>query len=657
MAALGSQTIASSYEQLLHVDTDGGGNTTTLVPIKDGDNGTTFCLQIATTSALIEGSGSKLYFSDAGGEYISGNGSILSIAGGNEIDLTATAIDINGTVDMSSTLAVGGDVTISASASTKPHFTITNTHGDGSAPQFIMKKDSASPADDDEVGRIYMYGDDDAGNPFESILIRGITTDVSNGSEDSRLEFLTYKAGAQVSTLALDSGNVLIGHTASNNVRGIDPRVQIAGTDQATSGLTLTRYQAGAFGPGIHFAKSRNASLGGHTIVNDGDRIGDITWYASDGTDFANNCAAIMVNIDGSPGANDTPGRLTFHTAADGSGSASERMRISSDGAIRLGSTDKSSLSILGGTAASGAFRFSSGTNNENLHIEYYEDDIGGIAFSEVIDTGGSQTWNKYNAAGALIQTVTQAGLVVLQQGANDGSILEFRSSDVAHGMTDQYPTDTYGAFNKSSNNDGGLRAEGYSEAKIGIQLDGISTTDNTTKSTSGAGNVSIRAWKKSSNSWDTIESDGNLLTVGNGNAVRFIFDEDGDFHYDSSAVAYDSYNDAQLVRAFDSTMSPKNIIQSKWDEFVTYKEKDLVEANLLGKVSDEEKAEGVRPLVNLTGMSRLHNGAIWQQYTEMQKMKELMYDAMVELMGKEKADKKLKNHDVSLLDNQDLLN
>jgi len=46
----------------------------------------------------------KLYFNDAGGEYISGDGSVLSIAGGNEIDLTATAIDINGTCDVSGTL-------------------------------------------------------------------------------------------------------------------------------------------------------------------------------------------------------------------------------------------------------------------------------------------------------------------------------------------------------------------------------------------------------------------------------------------------------------------------------------------------------------------------------------------------------------------------
>ncbi len=52
------------------------------------------------TNLLIASTG-KLYLNDAGGEHISGNGSVLSIAGGSEIDLTATAIDINGTCDVS----------------------------------------------------------------------------------------------------------------------------------------------------------------------------------------------------------------------------------------------------------------------------------------------------------------------------------------------------------------------------------------------------------------------------------------------------------------------------------------------------------------------------------------------------------------------------
>ena len=52
------------------------------------------------TNLLVASTG-KIYLNDAGGEHISGNGSVLSIAGGSEIDLTATAIDINGTCDVS----------------------------------------------------------------------------------------------------------------------------------------------------------------------------------------------------------------------------------------------------------------------------------------------------------------------------------------------------------------------------------------------------------------------------------------------------------------------------------------------------------------------------------------------------------------------------
>ena len=39
-----------------------------------------------------------------------------------------------------------------------------------------------------------------------------------------------------------------------------------------------------------------------------------------------------MGEVDGTPGADDMPGRLTFHTSADGSDSPTERLRISSNG-------------------------------------------------------------------------------------------------------------------------------------------------------------------------------------------------------------------------------------------------------------------------------------------------------------------------------------
>jgi len=73
-----------------------------------GNAASAFMLWDASTDDLVLGGAAKLYLYDAaGGEHISSDGSTLSIAGGGEIDLTATAIDINGTCDVSGTLTNG----------------------------------------------------------------------------------------------------------------------------------------------------------------------------------------------------------------------------------------------------------------------------------------------------------------------------------------------------------------------------------------------------------------------------------------------------------------------------------------------------------------------------------------------------------------------
>mgnify|MGYP000979850395 CR=1 FL=1 len=59
MATLTGSTIAASYDQVLTLPS-GGGNTTTLVAITDGDAGTTFALKVATTSISV-GATNKIY--------------------------------------------------------------------------------------------------------------------------------------------------------------------------------------------------------------------------------------------------------------------------------------------------------------------------------------------------------------------------------------------------------------------------------------------------------------------------------------------------------------------------------------------------------------------------------------------------------------------
>ena len=54
MATLTNKTIASSYPQLLSLP-DGGGDTTNLVSITDGDGVNTFALQLATDKIQVNG--------------------------------------------------------------------------------------------------------------------------------------------------------------------------------------------------------------------------------------------------------------------------------------------------------------------------------------------------------------------------------------------------------------------------------------------------------------------------------------------------------------------------------------------------------------------------------------------------------------------------
>ena len=90
MAALGSQSIASSYEQLLHVDADGGGNSTTHVSVKDGDNGTTFGFTIAT-DALMMSSTNRLEFGDTGTYIHQSADGVLDLVSDGSINVTVGA--------------------------------------------------------------------------------------------------------------------------------------------------------------------------------------------------------------------------------------------------------------------------------------------------------------------------------------------------------------------------------------------------------------------------------------------------------------------------------------------------------------------------------------------------------------------------------------
>ena len=126
------------------------------------------------------------------------------------------------------------------------------------------------------------------------------------------------------------TGQLLHGHNASI---GYGRNFETSSTS-GYGGIAINRFSDDTGSGGLDFVKSRNASLGGNTIVQSDDNLGAITWKGADGTDFTTPAAQIKVAVDGTPGENDMPGRIMFYTTADGASSVSERLRITSDGNV-----------------------------------------------------------------------------------------------------------------------------------------------------------------------------------------------------------------------------------------------------------------------------------------------------------------------------------
>ena len=135
------------------------------------------------------------------------------------IDIAGT-FDVTGATTLDSTLAVvglttlSGDLTLASTTANKPVLTLTDTNADSQAPDLVFRKDSSSPADGDELFRIYGYGDDSAGNATEGFLMLATMTDVTDGTEDSKVRFMTYGTGSQQDSLTLAGTTAYINNSS-----------------------------------------------------------------------------------------------------------------------------------------------------------------------------------------------------------------------------------------------------------------------------------------------------------------------------------------------------------------------------------------------------------------------------------------------------------
>ena len=233
-------------------------------------------------------------------------------------------------------------------------------------------------------------------------------------------------------------GRVLVNIASSRNVGSANARMLQVESSGGGSGISIVRNSNNASGSTLDLGKSRGYP---HTIVQDGDRLGQINFGGADGTDLQSQGAQIFAQVDGTPGENDMPGRLIFSTTADGAASPTERVRIASDGDITISPAGDPIVTITGSGHPQVNLTSTSGTDHCSVNFGDSDDNNAGMIQytnstnimqfhtdgserARLIDTGrflvGTQT-SSQNGADGYIQSVV-AGTSLGAWGSHAGS-------------------------------------------------------------------------------------------------------------------------------------------------------------------------------------------------------------------------------------------
>ena len=290
-----------------------------------------------------------------------GTGNALVVEDSANPDSTPFVVDANGKVVIGTTeplniISVTPSFQVVGTTTAASQLQLMRFSADvgGAAVNFRKSRgssigDNTLPNDGDIVGSIGFWADDGT-TQRNSALIAG-HIDGTPGASDmpGRLVFSTTADGDDAPTerMRIDSfGRLLKGLTAPLSVDAngtVNFTQQLAGAN--STGQLVYRGSNDANAPKLYLGKSRG-TYNSPLMVNSGDVTGQIDFGGYDGDTTYRN-AIINAIVDGTPGANDMPGRLVFYTTSSGSTSPEERMRITSDGKVGIGTGSPSQELVL----------------------------------------------------------------------------------------------------------------------------------------------------------------------------------------------------------------------------------------------------------------------------------------------------------------------
>jgi hypothetical protein len=166
--------------------------------------------------------GTNLHLQDSSGyDYIvmadAGTGGTVDLKynASSRLTTTSAGIDVTGEVqadslDIDGNGAIDGTLTITT-ADNEPQLILTSTDADGNeGPVLKLLRNSASPADDDNGGRVQFTGKNDAGQDVEYGRVRFNIQDATDGTEDGQMDIATMINGSLQNRVYINDTGVVI---------------------------------------------------------------------------------------------------------------------------------------------------------------------------------------------------------------------------------------------------------------------------------------------------------------------------------------------------------------------------------------------------------------------------------------------------------------
>jgi len=340
-------TIAAGKTAVVYLD--GAGSGAAVVDAMAGvDPGVTDTLAEVLTAGNTTGGTNielsttdKVQFRDTGIYINSSVDGQLDIVADTEIQIAATTIDIDGAVDMASTLQVDGAITSSAGATitvadNSDVLTLVSTDADANqGPVLNLFRNSGSPADSDVLAQVLFSGENDNNEEIEYSRLQGFIADASDGTETGGLNLQGMLAGTLRSRFKTNATELVINDDSvdldfrvesdgASHMLFVDASTNRVGIGESSPDTPL-HLTTSSSGTAVTIESTDGSSAAGSTVIlykNSasplaGDGLSTIKFRGNDSGGATNDYVQLVATLE-DPTATAEDGRFTIQALTNG---------------------------------------------------------------------------------------------------------------------------------------------------------------------------------------------------------------------------------------------------------------------------------------------------------------------------------------------------